>query len=402
MKIVHVALLSFLSSSANAFTTTTLPYSSSLSTTTKKSFVKIAASSTTDDEIAQLKAAAAKAREDAARLAVELGKDPEEVLKEDGAPAQKEPITVEEVSSKISNIQFEQDDAASQSQKLDSLVEEGSLSLWRSAAVDQGMRTYPVSLQFLESRTNGKINGDSLGITGDGNREVSLNDFQDATIKVVVGSSVVAVASLAFLPENVGATICYFVALIPILFIGIGSVAPAIIANAITALRSIAGGTVEEEDDRMDRIVRHESAHLLCGYLCGLPVKEYTLMEDTGIPSVEFHSSRTGNDDDVTRGREYTPDEIATLSVVAMSGSVGEILKYNAAKGGENDLIGLQGVFRQSEEFIGANKQQELTRWGALTAYELLNKNADTYEELVKAVRAKKSVSECIAIIESR
>lgn len=387
MKVINVALISFLANGANGFTTA--PHSSVKSVVSPylSSVMKMATSA--EEEVAALRAAAAKAREDAARLSVELGKDPNE---DKQVSKTKQSISVEDVSSKIENIRFEQDDAASQSSKLDELVEDGDLALWKSANVDQGMRTFPVSLQFLESRTNGKVNGESLGLTGD--REVSLDDFKDATISVTLGSTALAIAALALLPENVGATVCYLIALVPVAFIGIGSTSPGIIANAIAGMR----GTKEEEDDRLDRICRHESAHFLCGYLCGLPVKEYTMLEDTGIPCVEFHSSSNGD----AVSREYTADEVATLSVVAMSGSVGEILKYENAKGGENDLIGLQDIFRKSQDFIGAAKQQELTRWGALKAYELLIKNGEKYEELVKAVRAKKSVSECISIIESR
>mmetsp|Transcript_6282 Transcript_6282/g.9661 ORF Transcript_6282/g.9661 Transcript_6282/m.9661 type:complete len:388 (+) Transcript_6282:90-1253(+) len=387
MKTINVALLSFLANSAYGFTTA--PYSSvkSMASPYSSSVMKMATSA--EEEVAALRAAAAKAREDAARLSVELGKDPNE---DKQVSKTKQSISVEDVSSKIDNIRFEQDDAASQSSKLDELVEGGDLALWKSAYVDQGMRTFPVSLQFLESRTNGKVNGESLGLAGD--REVSLDDFKDATISVTLGSTALAIAALALLPENVGATVCYLIALVPIVFIGIGSTSPAIIANAIAGIR----GTKEEEDDRLDRICRHESAHFLCGYLCGLPVKDYTMLEDTGIPCVEFHSSSNGD----AVNREYTADEVATLSVVAMSGSVGEILKYENAKGGENDLIGLQDIFRKSQDFIGAAKQQELTRWGALKAYELLIKNGEKYEELVKAVRAKKSVSECISIMEAR
>mmetsp|Transcript_11127 Transcript_11127/g.17065 ORF Transcript_11127/g.17065 Transcript_11127/m.17065 type:complete len:388 (+) Transcript_11127:2-1165(+) len=387
MKIIHAALLSFLGNTANGFTA--VPYSSISMSSSRSSVMKMATSA--DDEVAALRSAAAKAREDANRLAVELGKDPDVVAEK--ISKTKQSISVQEVSSKIENVKFEQGDAVSQANTLDALVEDGDLVLWKSAGSDQGMRTYPVSLQYLDRQTNGRVNGDTLGIAGD--KEVTLEDFQDTTIKVVVVSSALAIASLALLPENIGPTLCYFLALVPIAFIGVGSTAPGLIAEAIVRLR---GGTADEEDDRLDRICRHESAHLLCGYLCGLPVKEYTVMEDTGIPCVEFHSSSNG---DVT-SREFTQEEVATLSVVAMSGSVGEILKYETAKGGENDLIGLQNIFRKSQDFIGSEKQQELTRWGALTAYQLLIKNADKFEELVKAVRAKKSVLECIAIMEAR
>ena len=85
-----------------------------------------------------------------------------------------------------------------------------------------------------------------------------------------------------------------------------------------------------------------------------------------------------------------------------MSGSVAEVLALGNAKGGDNDLIQLDLFFRQSAEFIGAQKQQDLTRWGALASYNLINENRSKYDELVRAFKDQKVVSECIAILESR
>jgi hypothetical protein len=121
------------------------------------------------------------------------------------------------------------------------------------------------------------------------------------------------------------------------------------------------------------------------------------LLDNTGIPCVEFHPSSEGD-----AGREFTADEIAALSVVAMSGSVAEALALGEAKGGQNDLLELEGRLRRSEDFVGAQKQQDLTRWGALTAYNLLKTNEEKFEALVSAFKEKKSVADCLAILESR
>eukprot|EP00548_Thalassiothrix_antarctica_P015229 CAMPEP_0194176906 /NCGR_PEP_ID=MMETSP0154-20130528/10772_1 /TAXON_ID=1049557 /ORGANISM="Thalassiothrix antarctica, Strain L6-D1" /LENGTH=380 /DNA_ID=CAMNT_0038891291 /DNA_START=49 /DNA_END=1191 /DNA_ORIENTATION=- len=332
-------------------------------------------SQSAEERIAELRAAAAKAREDAARLSAELGKP----IVEDSVLAQQRSMSTSDIQSKIKTISFETDSAGSQTEKLDELVSAGDLTLWKAAAKDMGMRTYPVSLQFLDKLTAGKVNGDSLGITGED--EVTLDDLKDATIAVVLGSSALAVAALALLPQNIGATVCYLIALVPVVYVGIGSTSPGIIANVIASTR----GTEKEKGDRFDRICRHETAHFLCGYLVGLPVKDYSILE-SGIPCVEFHDSFKGE----IGSREYTQEEVAALSVVSMSGTIGEIMEYGSAKGGDNDFIGLQNVFRKSEEFIGAQKQQELTRWGALTAYQLLAKYEEKYGELLGALRAKK------------
>jgi hypothetical protein len=88
------------------------------------------------------------------------------------------------------------------------------------------------------------------------------------------------------------------------------------------------------------------------------------------------------------------------MSVVAMSGSVAEVLAFGEAKGGDSDLMELDGLMRRSSDFVGAQKQQDLTRWGALAAYNIITANSDKFERLVEAFKQKKSVADCIAAIE--
>jgi len=350
---------------------------------------------TTEDEIAKLRAAAAKAREEANALSKELGK---EIVDDSAGKASKGPIvkerTASEVLSLISDVNFGDGDATFQNEKLDSLVESGDISLWKSAAksTSTALRTFPVTLNFLEMRSDGKLTGESLGVTNS-DKDVNLNDFKDATLIVTGVSTVAGVASLAFLPENIGATFCYFFAVIPILFLGIGSTAPGLIAGAIVSTR---GGS-EDEATMQERVCCHEAAHFLCGYLSGLPVKSYEI-NDLGYPCVEFHPSSENTA--INGQREFTNEEIAALTVVAMSGSVAEAIKFGQAKGGENDLLLLDSFLRRSKEFIGAAKQQDLTRWGALASYNILKENMGKYEKLVDAFKQKKSVAQCISVIE--
>lgn len=103
--------------------------------------------------------------------------------------------------------------AVTQSQKLDDLVKTGELSLWKAAVNGSAktssptpLRTYPVSLDLMSNRSGGSLTGDTLGVTG---TSVSMNDIKDATIAVTLGATVLGIASLKFLPENVGAAVCY-------------------------------------------------------------------------------------------------------------------------------------------------------------------------------------------------
>ena len=236
---------------------------------------------------------------------------------------------------------------------------------------------------MLEQRTG--LTAETLGLT---ETEVSLDDFKYATLYVLGGSAVAGVASLAFLPPNIGATMCYFFALLPILFLGIGSSAPVFIANAIAAIR---GSDSEDGVSADERRCRHEAAHFCTGFWCGLPVSSYSVGEG-GVAQVEFGVASSNN---------YSNTEVAALAVTALAGLVGEAKKWGGAVGATSDLMALEAVFRRSGEFIGAAAQQDLTRWGALTAALLLKQNEDQYEKVVEAFQRQASIEDCVAILES-
>lgn len=242
------------------------------------------------------------------------------------------------------------------------------------------LRSFPVSLSMLEQRTG--LTPETIGLE---NTAVNLDDFKYATLWVLGGSSVAGVASLALLPPNVGATVCYFFALLPILFLGIGSTAPELIANVIANLK----GTAPQAVPVQDRICRHEAAHFVCGYLCGLPISGYSVSD--GVARVEFG----------VNNQKLTATQVAALSVTALSGVVAEAMAFSKAEGAQQDLMQLENVFRQSSDFIGSAQQQDLTRWGAFTASQLLKTNEEKYEKVVEAFKKQASVEDCICIMES-
>lgn len=341
-----------------------------------------------DDDVAKLLAQAAKLREESSQLSRELGKDVDEKTSEKVTSSSTDPLTITKAAELLSSIDFESSSATEQSETLSNIA---AFSRWNSVTGSR-LRTFAVSQDFLKTRTSGKVTGDSLGVFGD--PDVSLDDLKDLTVIVIAVSSVLAVASLALLPENIGATFTYLFGGIPIAFVALGSTQPGIIADVIGKTKK----TRDDDVQKSERVCTHEAGHFLCGYLCGLPIKSYTISDETmNFPCVEFHATGGG-----ILEREYTNEEIAALSVVAMSGSVAEVINFNQAKGGGNDLVALDGFFRRSKEFIGAAKQEDLTRWGALLSYQILTENKVTFEKLIEAFKRKDTIKECISIIESR
>jgi len=333
-----------------------------------------------------------------------------QILTQLQSSVQKSPVTTESGSSslELNPTSFEK--------SLDEIFSSTTNSLWKSAK-SLTQQSFSVSLETLSSRTQGLVTPTTLGVNSDGSiisssgKQVSLEDFQDSTIAVTLGSTALAIAALALLPSNIGATVCYLIAFIPIAWVAIGSTAPFLLANLIAMTQgsgsSFSSTTPVVVVDERKRVYCHEAGHFLCGYLCGLPIQRYSIFEkdsaatsnksffdakQTQGPQVEFFQGSSS---------QLNSKEIATLSVVALSGSVAEILSCGTAQGGAADLTELDLIFRRrSQEFIGAQKQEELTRWGALTAYQLLTKHKEAYEKLILALEQGKDVLECIAIIE--
>lgn len=325
----------------------------------------------TEDEIARLRAAAAKAREEANELSRQLGKD----ISVATVTTESKKLSLDELKATLPSLVSESD-VKKQLERWEELKSSQAVRAFGQAV----LRTYPVSLQMLEQRTG--LTAESLGLESP---NVNLDDFKYATLFVLAGSSIGGVASLALLPPNVGATLCYVFAVIPILFLGIGSSAPELIANVIASGKGEKGPVVSTQE----RICRHEAAHFCCGYWCGLPVAQYSTLE--GVARVEFGVANP----------KYSSAEVAALAVTALAGLVGEALQWKRAEGARADLMTLEGVFRQAKDFIGAAQQQDITRWGAFTASNLLRTNADKYEKVVEAFSRQASVEECIMILES-
>ena len=292
----------------------------------------------------------------------ELGKDPvaTAIKKKTAAPPKIVKLPKEELQARLQNVPFNANGMEAQNKELASLREEGAVSLFKSA----NLRTYPVSLDMLKQRTS--LSLESFGFGNASGEKVSMDDFKNGTLIVVGASTVLGIMSLAFLPPNIGATLCYAFALIPILYLGVGSVAPAAIAQVIDGIKY----RDSDSDDRTseaDRVARHEAAHFMCGYMCGLPIVDYNLL-DGGIPCVEFSAGA---------GQRFSNEEVAALSITAMAGLVAEGMEFGNVKGAQQDLMELEQIFRKANDFILHDNH-------ALQKLSKHRHNSDSYVQNVK------------------
>jgi len=231
---------------------------------------------------------------------------------------------------------------------ISSLKEAGQATKWNSAALVADGAENPTEARV---RAATGINGAKDLLSQE---EVSNDQLGALTAGVFVVSAILAIASGALIGGNVGATFTYVFAVLPIVFLGVGSSSPGV----IVALYGIVRGAAEDLA-ASERRRRHESAHLVAGYKLGLPVAEYSAGDR---PRVEFYY-KTGT---------YTRDDAEALACVALSGAVGECEAFGQAKGAQQDFADLQDIFDRVQPPLTPAEQQSATRRACLNAYGVL------------------------------
>ena len=231
---------------------------------------------------------------------------------------------------------------------LGSLKEAGQATKWNSAALVADGAENPTEARV---RAATGINGAKDLLSQE---EVSNDQLGALTAGVFVVSAILAIASGALIGGNVGASLTYIFAVLPIVFLGVGSSSPGV----IVALYGIVRGAAEDLA-ASERRRRHESAHLVAGYRLGLPVAEYSAGDR---PRVEFYY-KTGT---------YTRDDAEALACVALSGAVGECEAFGQAKGAQQDFADLQDIFDRVQPPLSPAEQQSATRRACLNAYGVL------------------------------
>mmetsp|Transcript_7056 Transcript_7056/g.14229 ORF Transcript_7056/g.14229 Transcript_7056/m.14229 type:complete len:360 (-) Transcript_7056:112-1191(-) len=217
------------------------------------------------------------------------------------------------------------------------------------------------------------------------------NDF--AFLTSVVGvTSVLAVVSLAVLPQGseIALWVPFLIGGVAFAVLAIGSVAPGLLEVFINFFSQVF-------PDYRERVAKHEAAHFLVAYLCGVPATGYSLdlgKEHTDLIEAKLQRRLS------TRGK-LAASEVDALALVACAGIAAEAMNYEEVTGQNADLLLLQRIINRSEEKLNQNATIDLTRWAVCQAATLLKENQPAFDALSAAMKEGASVSKCIEIIES-
>jgi len=213
----------------------------------------------------------------------------------------------------------------------------------------------------------------------------------------------VAIGTICGLSANAvggefGFLLGYSSALFPVILVGIGSIAPGLIGEALYRCK-----LVTNEESRK-RHVRKNAGKFLAGYICGLPVATFS----QGKPSnrAEFFQLRPSDvtgisgTNEVNKNR-FTQIDIARISIVCLAGSVAECIDFGLASGSNpGDVNLLNELINSVEPSITPDQVQNHIRWSALIAWEILDEYKEEYQRLVVAFEKGLPMEECIAVIE--
>ncbi len=210
-----------------------------------------------------------------------------------------------------------------------------------------------------------------------------------AFLTTTVGVSSVLALVLGQLPGDWGFFGMYLSGGISIAVLAVGSVAPGLLQIPINAFSNVF-------PDYRERVLRHEAAHFLVGYLLGVPVVGYSL--DLGKEHTDFLEARLERK--IIGAQRLTDDEIDALAVVAMAGVAAEAMAFPDVVGQTADLVDLQRAMNRAAVPLAPTTQQNITRWAVWQAAVLLRAHPGAYDALREAMARRASVAECIALVE--
>jgi hypothetical protein len=294
-------------------------------------------------------------------------------------------LTAKEIRSNLGYLNV--GDAVRMTSELERIKSKYVISKWNSKNLENSR--FIVSNYQLKAKTN--IEPVNL----------KLDDVGFAYQNVLIAA--VAIGTLCGLSANalggeLGFLLGYASALFPVVLVGIGSIAPGLIGEALYRFK-----LVTNEESRK-RHVRMNAGKFLAGYICGLPVTKFS----QGKPSntAEFFQLRPSGISEVEVKQMFSKNtfnqsDIARSSIVCLAGSVAECLEFGVASGtNPGDVNLLNELINSVEPTITPEQVQNHIRWSALTAWEILDQYKEEYQRLVVAFEKGLPMEECIAVIE--
>ena len=120
--------------------------------------------------------------------------------------------------------------------------------------------------------------------------------------------------------------------------------------------------------DYRERVLGHEAAHFLVGYLLGVPITGYSL--SIGKEHVDFVEARIQQR---LFQSKLEAQDIDQLAVVAMAGVASEAMEFEEIMGQTADLMDLQRLLNRASDKLSNMQQQDATRWaGTLQTLHLI------------------------------
>lgn len=152
----------------------------------------------------------------------------------------------------------------------------------------------------------------------------------------------------------------------------------------------------------VEKVLKHETGHLLVAYLLGLPIRGYVLSAAGALKAripgqagtLFFDGSLA---EEAMRGR-ITSRTISRHSMVLMAGISSEAMCFDEAEGGESDVTALLNLLT-SISWTPDQVQSE-ARWAVLQSVKLLRHNLTAFEALAEAMREGRPLGDCIDCIE--
>mmetsp|Transcript_13049 Transcript_13049/g.14120 ORF Transcript_13049/g.14120 Transcript_13049/m.14120 type:complete len:438 (+) Transcript_13049:114-1427(+) len=298
-------------------------------------------------------------------------------------------VKVDELKAKIGYLNV--GDAVNFASSLNRLKASGYLRLWDS--VDLSSEKYSASVGDLKFKAN--IEPANLKLD-----DVGYN-YQNVLISAVIIGTVSALLSSA-VGGQLGFLLGYISVLFPIIVVGVGSFAPALIGEVLLQIR------LKFNEEAKQRYARMNAGKFLVGYIVGLPVQNFYSGDAGNLPEF-FQLKPTASSSEESGPKRmfskssYAESDVAPCTVASIAGSVAECIELGSASGSNSvDVNLMYELLTSVNPSLPAEKLQAHIRWAAVQAYDILKKNRTVYRRLVTAFLEKRSLEDCIAIIEGK